>query len=160
MIELVVAGVNDQSGRSGDRHADAVRDGVTDMEKLDFKGANVDCVAGVDGFQRGVVQHPASGQLDLQQSAGQPGGVDRRVDQLHHVADGAGVVFVAVGDDNSAHLVDLVFQVSKIRDDVVDSEHIVFGEHDPRIDNQNVVAIFNGHHVLADLPKTPQGDQP
>jgi hypothetical protein len=72
--------------------------------------------------------------------------------------DGANVVFVSVGDHNAAHLIPLAQQVVEIRDDVIDSQHIVVGEHNPGVDDQDIVAVFIGHHILAYFPQAPQRD--
>ena len=160
VVELVVAGVHDQPGGGGDPQSNAVRDGMAHMEELDLERAELDPLPGLHRVQLGPLQHAAAAQLDLQQTAGEGGGVDRRRDLFQHVADGAGVVFVAVGDHDPANLVALVLQVTKVGDDVIDPQHVVLGEHDAGVDHQHVVAILQRHHVLPDLPQSTQGDKP
>jgi len=113
--------------------------------------------AGLDGVQAGLGLRVAI-ELGFQQGARQGRGVDRRPDLVQHVVDGAGVVLVSVGDDDGAHLVLLVAQVAEIRDDVVDPEHVVLGEHDPGVDDDDGVPRFEGHHVLADLSQSSERD--
>jgi len=67
------------------------------------------------------------------------------------------VVLVAVGNDDGADEIAPVAQVAPVRDDVVDSQHVRFGEHDACIDDEDVAAMFDAHHVLADFPQAAQG---
>src|SRR3990172_8160529 len=61
--------------------------------------------------------------------------------------------------DDAADLVSLLEKVSEIGDDVIDPQHVVLGEHDTGVDDQDVLSVLDGHHVLADLPQPPEGDQ-
>ncbi len=70
------------------------------------------------------------------------------------------MVFMPVRDDDATHFVALLRHIAEVRDDVIDTKHVVFREHDPGIDDQYIFAVFNGHHVLADLPQATKGDQP
>ena len=104
--------------------------------------------------------HERSGQMPL--------GMIRRIlpmlatalDYAHqqHVAHRADVVLVSVRDDNAAHPVGFVEQVVEVGDDVVNAEHVVLREHDARVYNQNIAAVFTGGHILADLSQpSPRG---
>ena len=75
------------------------------------------------------------------------------------MADRPGVIFVTMGDDDPPHLLLLIEQVAEIGDDVVDPQHVVFREHQPGVDDQDVFTILHGHHVLADFAQAPQGHQ-
>ena len=52
------------------------------------------------------------------------------------------------------HLVPIFDQIGNIRDDEVDAEHILLGEHQPRVHNENLIIHTDGSHVLSDLAKT------
>ena len=49
-------------------------------------------------------------------------------------------------------------QIAEVGDDVVDAEHIVFGEHQAGIDDDRVIAVLDDHHVLADFPQPANRD--
>ena len=68
------------------------------------------------------------------------------------------MVFVTVGYEDGANLVDPVHQVRDVGDDQIDPKHALFRELDPAIDDYDIVFVFQGHHVFADLPKAPQGN--
>ena len=90
-------------------------------------------------------------ELDLDQALGQRRAVDGHVKLRQDVRQRADVVFVAVGDDDAADLVLALLQVGDVRDDQVDPQHVLFGEHQAAVDDDDVVGVLDDHHVLADL---------
>ena len=56
------------------------------------------------------------------------------------------------------HLIGALAQVLIVGNDVIDPEHIVFGEHDARIDHDDLAFVFVRRHVLSDFPETTQGN--
>ena len=68
------------------------------------------------------------------------------------------MVFVAVGDDDAAQLFLALQQVADIGDDQVDAQHLFLGEHQAGIDDDDVVVVLDGHHVLADFAQAAEGD--
>jgi hypothetical protein len=82
------------------------------------------------------------------------------VEVLQEVRQGAGVVLVAVGDDDAAELV-LVFQhVGVVGQDQVDARLVVVGEHEAGVDEDHVAVAFERGHVLADAVEAAEGDDP
>ncbi len=108
VVELVVAGVDHQTGGGGDTQSHPIGDGVADVEELHLEGADVCHLARLHGVQLDLVQQSAARQLELHQPARQARGIDRGIDLLQQVVDGAGVVFVPVGDHHAAHPAGLV----------------------------------------------------
>ena len=157
VIELEVTAVHDQPGRRRDAQAHPVGDGVADVVGLDGEGTNVDDVAGRVGVQHRRPRHTPPLHLDLDQALGQPRGIDRHVELLQEMGQRADVILVAVRDDNCAHAVFLIAQVSPIGDDVVNPQHVRFGEHDARVHDEDIAAVLNAHRVLTDFPQAAQG---
>jgi hypothetical protein len=46
----------------------------------------------------------------------------------------------------------------EVGDDVIDAQHIVFGEHNAAIYDQDLLAVFIEHHILPHLPQATQGN--
>jgi len=128
---------------------------MADVEELHLERADLDGLTRLHGVQLSLAQQPAAGQLDLHQAAGQRRGVNRGIDLLQQVRDGPGVVLMAVGKYDAAHPVALIQQILKVGDNVVDPQHIVFGEHQPRIYDEDVLPVLVGHHILTNFPKAP-----
>ena len=62
------------------------------------------------------------------------------------------MVFMAVGNEDSSYTVFFVVEVRCIRDNQVYTEHFIVGEHNPSINNDDIVTVFDDHHILSDLP--------
>ena len=69
------------------------------------------------------------------------------------------MILVAMGDDDPQHLLAIRLQVRDVRDDVVDPRQLLIREHQAAVDHDDVVAVLDGIHVLADLPQAAQGDE-
>ena len=136
-----------------------VRDAVRDAERLDPEDADAaptrragSCAARSSSSEVVLLE------LDADEAAGQRRAVDRRVDAAQDVGQAADVVLVAVGDEDGPQLVAVLLDVGDVRDDEVDAEHLLFGEHEAGVDDDHVVAVLEQHHVLADLAETAEGD--
>ena len=131
---------------------------MADVEEVHFKGANLHAFTRVDSDQARFFVEAAPIQLGLDEAEGERGGIDRRVHGFEQVANGAGMVFVAMGDNNPHHLVGALLDVFKIGDDVVNPDHIVIGEHHTGVHDEDFVIVFVDGHVLADFTQPSQGD--
>ena len=76
-------------------------------------------------------------------------------EQERHRAD---VVFVAVGQDQRADVLAVLLEVSEIGRDDVDAQQFGFGEHHPGVDDDDVVAVAQGHAVHAELAQPAERD--
>ena len=98
----------------------------------------------------------------LQLHADQPVRERRRVhghvDLAQDVRQRAGVVLVAVRDEDRAQVLAVLDDVADVRDDEVDAEHVLGREHEAAVDGDDVVAVLEQHHVLADLAETAERD--
>ena len=63
---------------------------------------------------------------------------------------------MAVRDDVAAQLVDIALEVGRIRDDEVYAEHVVVRERDAAVDDDDISAVLDHSHVLADLVETAE----
>ncbi len=113
---------------------------------------------GIECDQRVVVELVL---LDLvaQQAAGEGAGVDRHAREFReHVRQGADVVLVGVGDEERLDVGAALLEVGDVGDDEVDAEHLLVGEHEPAVDDDDVVAELEDVHVLADLAHPAERD--
>ena len=67
------------------------------------------------------------------------------------VGDSADVVLVAVGQKKTANLVAALLQVCDIGENQIDAGLLFFRKADPAIDDDDVIARFEGKHILANL---------
>ncbi len=158
MVELEVAHVNDQAGCGSDAQRDTIRNGVANVDILDGERSQFGGVAGLYGLDLHLVLHIVACQLGFDQAACQGSGVNRRVDIVGQVLNRADMVLVPVGDEDAEHLARAFAQILEVRDDVIDPEHVVVREHDPRVDNNDLPTKFVGHHVLSHFTEPPERD--
>ena len=119
---------------------------------------DVDLVARFEADQRVVVELVL---LDLvaEQPAGQGRGIDRDAGELRqHVRQGADVVLVGMGDQERLDVGAPFLQVGDVGDDQVDPEHLLVGEHQAAVDHDDLVAVLEDVHVLADLAHPAERD--
>ena len=65
---------------------------------------------------------------------------------------------MAVRYDDGAHLFPVFQQVGEVRDYQIHTQQIISREHQSGVDDQNIVAIADGHHIHAEFPEPAQGD--
>jgi hypothetical protein len=133
---------------------------VADSERDDREWTDLDLVARIERSQLVVVEAVL---LDLvaQQSPGQGRGIDRDTGELgQDVGQAANVVFMGVGDEEGAHVGAPLLEVGDVGDDQVDPEHLLVGEHQAAVDHDDVIAVFEDVHVLADLAHPAKRDDP
>ena len=158
VVELEVAGVHDDAHGRPQRDAHGVRDRVADPERDRRERADLQLVAGLQGDQRVVVELVL---LDLvaQQAAGERARVHGHARELgQDVGQAADVVLVGVRDQERPDLGAVLLEVGDIGHDEVDAEHLLVGEHEPAVDDDDVVAVLEHVHVLADLPHPAERD--
>ena len=158
VVELEVAGVDDRPDRRAQGDAHRVRDRVADPERHDVERPDVDLVAGFERDERVVVELVL---LDLvaEQAAGQGRGVDRHARELRQdVRQRADVVLVGMGDEERLDVGAALLEIGDVGDDEVDAEHLLVREHQAAVDDDDLVAVFEDVHVLADLAHPAERD--
>lgn len=160
VVKLVIAAVNDDAKRRMNAEANTVRDAVRHRIAFQLERADLERVSGFERVDRGVAAETCAPQLDIQQHRCQRGCVDRRtLEGVDHIRDCADVVFMPVGIDDAMNPEVLAFlKIPEIRDDQVNSEHIIGREHHACIEDKGVVAELEDGHVLTDLAKPAEGN--
>ena len=63
-----------------------------------------------------------------------------------------------MGDEERLDLRTVLLEVGDVGDDEVDPEHLLVGEHEAAVDHDDLVAVFEEVHVLADLADPAERD--
>ena len=126
---------------------------------IDVERPDLELVARLEREERVVVELVL---LDLvaEQAAGEGRGVDRARPGTPGRTYGrrADVVLVGVGDEERLDVGAALLEVGDVGDDEVDAEHLLVGEHQPAVDDDDVVAVLEDVHVLADLAHPAERD--
>ncbi len=152
LVDLEIAGVNDdaEGGAHGER--DAIDGAVGYGNEFDFEGADFDKAAsGNDFAERGGLEQAGFIEPFFYEREGETRSVHGDVEIAKDVSERADVIFMAVGEDDGADVGAVLFEVGDIGDDEVDAEELGFREHHAGVDDNNVVAEPQGHHVHAEF---------
>ena len=155
LIDLEVAGVDDDAERrvNGQRHA--VGHAVRDADELDRERADGDPIARPHRRRAAASLEAVLPQLRLDQRQRQRRAVDRAVDERHHVRHAADVILVAVRQHQRGARA-LLLQVGEVRDDAVDAEQLGVREHHAGIDDDGRLAPGERQHVHAELAEAAE----
>ena len=69
---------------------------------------------------------------------------------------GNDMIIVTVGQKDTADPVRVLFQIGDVRDHQIYAKHIVVGERQAAVHNDDVVAVFQNSDVFTDLVQTAQ----
>ncbi len=159
LVELEVAGVQDVALRRAHEDAHRVRDGVIHGEEVERERPQRRVATRLDLAQLDVLD-PRLVELALDEAEGETAAEDRDspVEVAQQVGQRADVVLVAVRDHDPAHLVHVLEDVGVVGQDQVDPGMVFVGEHEAGVDDDEVLAVLDDRHVLADLVKPAERD--
>ncbi len=158
LVDLEVAGVNDDAERRANGKCDAVNGAVRDGDEFDFVGADFDETAGHDFAKGGGLEEAGFFEAFFYEGESEARAVNGDVQVAQNVSKRADVVFVAVREDDGANVLAVLFQVGDVGDDEVNAEEFGFGEHHAGVDDENVVTETKDHHVHAKFAETAERD--
>ena len=157
MVNLEIAGVNNAA--PGRFHADAhsVGDAVADPEPGGAEiSAEVNGLLRVNGVDDGVPRAAAFIEFDGNEAVGQAGGVHRHGQIRQDVGQRADVILMPVRNQNGAHPFRIGGQIGHVGDNQVNAGHILSGKLDAAVDDDDVIAAFQGQHIFADFAQPAQ----
>ncbi len=154
LIDLEVAGVDDDAERrmNGQRHA--VGHAVRDADEFDRERTDVTRSRGRTGTSSGVAKAVLA-QLGLDQREGQRRAVDRAVDERRHVRHAADVILVPVRQHQRARAAFLL-EIGEVRDDAVHAEQLGVREHHAGIHDDGRLTPGERQHVHSELAEAAE----
>ena len=158
MVYLEIARVHHHTQRRPDRYAHCVRYAVAHPEELRLELPQLHGVSRLNHLQPGIAKGSVFPEFHLNQSLGQPRGEYGNVQLRQDVWQSAGVVFVAVGNQDSLDALAVLGEVGDVGDDEVHPQHVLLGEQNPGVDDDNVAIVLQGHHVPAYFAEAAQWD--
>ena len=151
IVHFVVAGKKHYAGRRRDAKGRRARYAVANFDKFNGKRAYFDgSVFGND--RKDVGGHPLIFQFvrrDAKRKTSPVNGHLRQV--LQNVRQRADVILVAVRQNYADHLFAVGFKIFYIGNNDVHPGSRFVREPHARVDNQNIVAVFQGGHIFADF---------
>ena len=68
------------------------------------------------------------------------------------------MVFVSVRNEDGTDPILVLHEICDVRDAEVNARHVLFGEKQPRVDDDDILIEFQSHHVLADFTQAAERD--
>jgi hypothetical protein len=152
LVDLEVAGVDDDPRRGVNRDCHAIRHAVRDAYELDLERAHGDALARRYRYEHAAIEAVLL-QLRLDQRQRQRRAVDRAGDERRDVGHPADVIFVPVRQDQRRGTA-LLLQIGEIRNDAVDAEQFGIGKHHTRIDDERGRSPGQREHVHSELAES------
>ncbi len=115
--------------------------------------------AGFHFVKLGVLQQPVFFQAPFHQRQREGRAVHRHVDFAEQERNRADVIFVAMRQDQRAHLVAILFEIREVGRDDVDAQQFGVRKHHAGVHDDDVVPVADGHRVHAELAQTAERDQ-
>ena len=156
-VQLEVTRVDEHAERCADGQTAGVGNRVVDTDELNAEAAEAHGIVGLHAMEIGVPGQAMLLELVLNDLESQPSAVNGRIYGAQNVRNGADVVLVTVGQHHTADLVPVLFEISDIGNDEIDTEHILVGESDAAVDDNNIVTVLNGGNILSDLTDAAEG---
>ena len=156
LIDLEIAGVNDDAKRCANGEGYAIDGAVSDGNEFDFVLAEFDATAG-NGFEKfGGIEKSGFFETLFDQGESEAGSVYRDVEIAEDVGKRADVIFVAVRENNAADMLAILFEVGDVGDDEVDAKEFGVGKHHAGVDDEDIVAKTQDQHVHTKFAETTE----
>src|ERR1700682_2334864 len=123
---------------------------------MNGEGSNLEPFAGTNFAQVGVVEELVFVELIFDVGQRELGRPNRNIQFAENPRQSADVIFVAVGQDDAAHMLAIFEQVRNIGDDDVDAQQLGFRKHQAGINHDDVISKPDGHAVHTELAHPAQ----
>ena len=128
---------------------------MIDANEPNAETADIDYIARRYRLQL-FTAHAVLLQPSRQNTQRQPRTVNRHVNLLQHIRKRTDMVLMPVGEDDGLNLFAILQQIRNIGNHEINSQHIVLGEHQSCVDQQNLIVHAKNRHIFADLPQAAQ----
>ncbi len=150
--------MNDDAHRRLDRQCHAIHQRVRHADRLDGEWPDGELFFGRDLDQLDLVQQLVLFQLVFHVGQRELGGIHRNLQLVQDPGQSADVVLVAVRQHDGANVPLVLNQVGDVGHHNVHAEQLRLGEHQARIDHNNVVFPAHRQAVHAELAQPAQGN--
>ena len=156
VVDLEVAGMNDNAGRTLDGKSQRIGNGMVHMDRLHRETAQLDLLAGAYLVENGAGGQTMLLQLVFDQSDGELGRIDGHIELFEQIRQTADMIFMTVGDKQAFDTVFVFQHIGEIRNDQINAEHLGIREHQTAVHKDHIPLTFVQGNVFADLAKTAQ----
>lgn len=81
---------------------------------------------------------------------GQGGRIDRNIDIADHKRQCTDMILMTVCDDKTFHALYIIYQICDIRNDKINSEHVILRKSQAAVDNYNRITVLKRGDIHSD----------
>ena len=151
--------MNNDAERRGNSDGDRGDDRVRDVDEFDLERTEFNPVSRLDGIQADAGEHVVLFQTPLHQRQSERRTIHRNVYLADEKRNRADVVFMAVGQDQTAHHLAMLLQIGEVRRHDIHAQEFRIREHHSGVDDDDVVAVADGHGIHTEFPEAAEGDE-
>ena len=155
-IDFEVAGMNHHPERAMDSERDTIHQTVRHLDGMDGERAQFDSLIRAQFVEVGVIQQSVLVEFVFHIGERELRSPDGDFEFGKHPGQGADMVLVAVREDDAANALAIFEQVRDVGHDDVDTQEFGFGEHEPGVDDDDVISPAEGHAVHTELAKAAE----
>ena len=146
------------SRRAVYRKSRCILNAVICLNKLHLKHAKLHYISVFDNIAFCRIKQVVLPHFMLNKRHGQGGCIDRNIDIADHKRQCADMILMTVCDDKTFYTIYIVFQISDIRNDKINSEHIILGKGQSAIDDYNRITVLKRGDVHTDCFQPSERD--
>src|SRR5947208_5106176 len=150
-INFEVAGVNDHAEGRVDRQRNAIHQAVRHLNGMNSKRPYLEALAWTNLAQVRAVEETVFIQLVLDIGERELRAPHRNIQLGENPWQGANMILVAMSQNNPADKLPVFGEIRNFGDNDVHAQKFGLGEHQARINDDNVVTPAHGHAVHAEL---------
>ena len=158
LIDLKIPSVNHHAERRANRQRHAIHRAVRHGNEFNFKRPHFHQPPRQHLTQRARLQQARFIQTLFHQRQREARPVHRYIQIAQDIRQRPDVIFMAVRQHDRADVPAILFQISNVGDDQVDAQQFRFREHHPCVDDDDLVAEPQCHHVHSEFAEATQGD--
>ena len=151
--------MDNSAHRGVNRQCNGAGDGVVGFNKLHLKAADFYLIPRINGIQLRFVEFVLL-KLIFNKRTGKLCAVHGRINTRKHIRKRADMIFMSVSYKVRPYLIAIALQICHIRDDKINSVHVLPREYRTAINNHDVVSVLDGRHILSDLINATQRNNP
>ena len=139
-------------------NAHSIRYRMVHPDELRRHAPEAHSLSRLHGYQLCLLKDPVLLELPLDKPESQPCAVNRHIELFQEIGQSPDMILMPVGYRHTAQLVAVLLDVSKIRDNYVNAQHLAVRECKSAVDDEHVIGAFDNGEILAYLVESPERD--
>src|ERR1700677_5156225 len=149
--------MNQNAEGSMNSQRNAVDKTMCHVNRMNREWSRLEPLSSANLAQIGVLEQSVLFQFVFQQSKSEFSAPHRYIEFRKDPRQCTNVVFMAVGENDGAHPLPVFDEIRNVRNHNVHAQKLGLGEHQARVDDDDVIAPAHGHAVHSELAQAAEG---